>query len=761
MEKEKKITIGLLVGGILDNFTVAVCRGAMKAAREAGIELIIIPGKYLDVDLVNKKEIMYEYQYNTMFSFAQKKNVDALVISADSIGCYTTRERVEEMLSQYAGIPCILIASQIENYVSVDYDNTSGIREALEYLIQRLHCRRIGMIGGPEDNTDARERKEAFISILEENGICFEDRLFVEGNLYRNPGKAYHTIIENNPDLEAVFCVNDDTAIGFYDALREYRLQPGKQIKVFGYDNIFLATKIKPALSSVQADAVHLGRHAVKMAIQMLEGEQVESHRLPTRFIRRDSFGYGNPNDQSEDEKRFRKGYIDEDFDDIFYRYQEMHDEEETLYIRNAFHSLMEKLTHLDMKSDIRNEALSAIDVFLELKALEYADMENFITYVEKIYHIMLEKYQETEEKLKLKEIFTIIYRKIIQAVDQHYGGIVEAQEQKNYEMKLFVRKTMDFEKGNDQSYMSLLDHLGWLDIQNAYVYVYEKPIMHLYQEPFQVPDKLYLKAVLRDGEAQSVLETEQQVMIQDLFHNGHVVSNGKASVLLPLFSNEMLYGVVMCDMTEKLFENGDFLVNQMSAAVKMIELLKANNAIQRQLEESLLTLRENNIALDTLSKSDVLTGIYNRRGFYDAAEAFLQKYHDSGKEIVVAYIDMNNLKIINDRYGHDEGDFSIKLIGEMLTQETADKGIVGRIGGDEFATISFFEEKSRNDYVNKIYTAFGKYNETSDKPYNVTVSVGICILHVGQEMTLKEALTRADERLYEEKQHRVKTVAK
>ena len=100
MDKKKRITIGLLVSGIMDDFTVSVCQGAMKAAKDKNVELVIFPGKYLDRDLTNRKEIMYEYQYNTLFSFAREENLDAILVSADSIGCYTTVERIKRMLSQ-------------------------------------------------------------------------------------------------------------------------------------------------------------------------------------------------------------------------------------------------------------------------------------------------------------------------------------------------------------------------------------------------------------------------------------------------------------------------------------------------------------------------------------------------------------------------------------------------------------------------------------------------------------------------------------
>lgn len=170
-------------------------------------------------------------------------------------------------------------------------------------------------------------------------------------------------------------------------------------------------------------------------------------------------------------------------------------------------------------------------------------------------------------------------------------------------------------------------------------------------------------------------------------------------------------------------------------------------------------TLKENNIALDTLSKYDALTGILNRRGFFDSAEKFLQQSKDCHKDTVVAYIDMNNLKIINDRYGHDEGDFSIKKIGELLERPAADKGTVGRIGGDEFALI--MTSKDENDIAKQIYAQFQDFNQSSEKPYILTVSAGVTKICPDSSLTLSEALTIADEKLYIEKQKRSKNVAK
>lgn len=179
----KRKTIGILVSGIMDKFTESVCKGVFYTASKADVDLVVFPCKYLDRDLAEKREIMYEYQYNTLFSYAGRENVDGLLVSADSIGCYTSKRRMREVLEKYTGIPCVLVASKLEGYTSVSYDNETGVREAMEYLIGQRHCRKFCMVGGPDENTDAYERKQAFLKLLKENDISFSKENYAEGSL--------------------------------------------------------------------------------------------------------------------------------------------------------------------------------------------------------------------------------------------------------------------------------------------------------------------------------------------------------------------------------------------------------------------------------------------------------------------------------------------------------------------------------------------------------------------------------------------------
>ncbi len=761
---KRAVTVGLLASGITDNFSIMVCRGAMKAAREMGVKLVIFPGKYLDRDLTARKEILYEYQYNTLFSYAQAARLDAVLIMADSIGCYAQADRIKQFIQQYSKLPCVLVASKLEGYVSVNYDNYNGISEAMNYMIRELGMRKIGMVGGPEGNTDAKERKNTFIRVLEENQMPFDENCYIEGTLSRYSGGIFDTFIEKNPDIQGIFCVNDDTAIGLYEALKQHGRTPGRDVRIFGYDNMLASAKMEPPLASVWADPTRLGEKALNTALRLIEGEQVEDQVLSTKFIKRDSLGTIKKKDVLQSDRWLDRGSIDKYFNDIFYRGNLSDLRAPYRAFMNCVMDLYESETVTQEQiTGQRNELVRTFDAFVGTGAMEYADMENFLTHIEHIHRAFQQKGKKGDE---LEDVFAVIYRRTVMAVEQHLGRISEAREDEQYVMKLFVRDIMQFEKGNDQSYAVLLEHLGWLDIQNAYIYVFRKPVMHLEHEELEIPDKLYLKAVRSAGVVTSVLGAQQQRSTDELFRDSQTGQGTSSLVVLPLFSNEMLYGILLCDMTEKLFENGEFLVNQMGAAIRMLELLKSNEQIQRQLEESLITLKENNIVLDTLSKSDALTGIMNRRGFYHSGEALLERNKQAGGRTLVAYIDMNNLKIINDRYGHDEGDFSIKLISDLLTETAGSTGLVGRVGGDEFALVmpalpSGEAAAGEKAFAERIYKRFGQYNEGSAKVYNITVSVGTCTVEAGDALTLKEAMTLADGKLYEEKQNRVKSVAK
>ena len=85
MTKTRK-TIGVMVGGITDDFTRFLCKGLREAAKEQDVNMVVLPGKFLDRDYAQNTDIMYEYQYDTLFSSVQKGRLDGIIVAANCIG---------------------------------------------------------------------------------------------------------------------------------------------------------------------------------------------------------------------------------------------------------------------------------------------------------------------------------------------------------------------------------------------------------------------------------------------------------------------------------------------------------------------------------------------------------------------------------------------------------------------------------------------------------------------------------------------------
>lgn len=762
MKRSERFTIGLLVSGITDDYTEHICKGVWRAAKEENVDVIVFPGKYIDRDLSDHRELRYEYQYHTVFSYVHNSKIDALIIAADCIGCFTSQERILQMLAEYDEFPCILLASKKKGYASVTFDNYQGIKDGLEYLIHTSGCRKFVMVGGSEENIDAVERKQAFADVLSEHGIIFEERMFAEGDLTRRCKDVFCRVLDDNPDVEAVFCVNDDTAIGLYDEIARRGKRVGVDISVLGYDDTTEAAHASPPLASVRADAAWLGEEAVRMACAAARGEQVESKVLPTRFIKRKSIS--DVTTGTDKDHFYRLKDFDANFAEIFYRGINEEKAEQLIRIRTAYKKLMAAFAKNAGKGFKDPEGSAEIslcaDEFISTGGIKYADVDILMTHFENTYKVLRSMQVKDEGRTELRDLFFDLYRKTVRAMNVLVGEVEVKKVKENYDMKLFVQDILRFEKGKDQSYSVLLERLEWLGIKNAKLFMLDKPVLHLFREQFPVPEELYLKAELKDGVVSAVPAFYQKKK----FDMAYLPQSDECSyrIVLPLFSEETVYGILLCDMTDALHDNGELLVNQMSAAVKMLKLLEANEKIQQQLEDNLAALKASNIKLDTISKSDVLTGIYNRRGFYDEAKRMIDECGQKGQSVLAVYVDMNNLKIINDHYGHEEGDHSLKLIGTFLKEMVAKQGVAGRIGGDEYAFVMAYDGADNGDAVlDSLYHKFEGYNERSDKDYNVTVSAGACIIMPEHAVTLEEALQHADEKLYLVKQMRKKDVAK
>jgi diguanylate cyclase (GGDEF)-like protein len=157
---------------------------------------------------------------------------------------------------------------------------------------------------------------------------------------------------------------------------------------------------------------------------------------------------------------------------------------------------------------------------------------------------------------------------------------------------------------------------------------------------------------------------------------------------------------------------------------------------------------------IQSLSITDELTGLYNRRGFFQFAMARMEVVQrNADMHPVILFLDMDGLKAINDTYGHKEGDRAIQIFAKILKNTLRKEDTIGRVGGDEFIVFSTIRSKDLAPHlVTRLRKAIDEYNDRTRLPYRVECSMG----HIVMEETTREcfdaAIQSADTALYEEK---------
>lgn len=161
-----------------------------------------------------------------------------------------------------------------------------------------------------------------------------------------------------------------------------------------------------------------------------------------------------------------------------------------------------------------------------------------------------------------------------------------------------------------------------------------------------------------------------------------------------------------------------------------------------------MIKLREE---LERLSITDALTGFYNRRGFLAFATPKLKLSLRKMEKILLIYADMDNLKAINDNYGHQEGDKALVEIADILKSTFRESDILARLGGDEFAILAIdaCDEKVIQERIQK---NIDFYNKKVNPDHTLSMSVGIVCYDPGKPCTLDDLLSKADALMYENK---------
>ncbi|HEV2520735.1 MAG TPA: diguanylate cyclase [Candidatus Acidoferrales bacterium] len=156
--------------------------------------------------------------------------------------------------------------------------------------------------------------------------------------------------------------------------------------------------------------------------------------------------------------------------------------------------------------------------------------------------------------------------------------------------------------------------------------------------------------------------------------------------------------------------------------------------------------------SLQNLSLIDDLTGLYNRRGFVALGGQHLRMIQRKGAALLI-YLDLDDLKLINDTYGHLEGNRALMVTANILRSSFRQSDILARLGGDEFCVLMTDAGQDSAQQVRKrLQQRTDFVNALSSWRFRLSLSVGIADVPVVRQPSLDDLLRVADALMYEEK---------
>ncbi|MFG2650390.1 LacI family DNA-binding transcriptional regulator [Streptomyces sp. NPDC048436] len=274
------------------------------AMRQTGAAALVISGEdpsifadpFFAQVIVGASAALEEADLNLMLCLTatdrSRKRVEQLLRSRAADGVMLMALREEDPLARMAeeaGLPVVFGGRPLglDPRWYVDVDNVGGARAATEHLLARGRTRVVTICGRP-DTEVGRARHRGYRDALLAAGL---EPVEPESGDFTEAGGAVamSVLLDNHPDLDAVFAANDNMAVGALRVLREAGRTVPRDVAVIGFDDLAVAQIAQPPLTTVHQPIQALGREMARMLIALVDEQDPTPLILPTRVVTRAS----------------------------------------------------------------------------------------------------------------------------------------------------------------------------------------------------------------------------------------------------------------------------------------------------------------------------------------------------------------------------------------------------------------------------------------------------------------------------------------
>ncbi|MCX7748932.1 MAG: GGDEF domain-containing protein [Clostridia bacterium] len=758
---KQNITLGIILGHFEETCQSLILPGIIDYAEKNNINLIIFNGATME------ELCSYNDNFNIISRFINKENIDGLIMLSGVMANLIQRKEVENLCNLFLPLPVVSIAMSLDGVPSILIDNTSGICEIVSHLIEVHQFKRLAFVCGPAGHEEADARFTAYKEALMKHGIDFSENLIAPGNFSNYSGKeAVRLLIDERKErVDAFISVDDHTAHGVVTALNARGIRVPEDIAVTGFDDSREAKSCLPPLTTVHQPFYEMGKKAIETVLSKLAVLDVPMKTfLPTKMVVRESCGCFSNTLAKVHKLNELNGLplwsgeknhldIDEVVDKVLKELEEysLDRAEIEVLIQNFFVFLSnspddfkgEKGLLMSLRTLLRTYASKGHNILLWHNALSiirnwfmqnYCSAENFYL-LEYILH---------KARLLISEVSWSLHEFNQSRTDFKHWLLRQVSQ------KLII--SFDF-----NSLLNVIeDGLKNLEIKGCLIvlYTYEKCNTTFEFTSGSLPKYSNLVFAYNNYGRIHLPPGGFSFSTKDMIPTLHGLDLEMSKILfMPLFFNQEQFGYILFEyaaLEKSIYET---LRCHISSAIKGSLLYSERKQVENTLKITLQKLEHLNHELKNISIIDELTLLNNRRGFFEAANAYYRHAYAGGHTFILFFIDLDNLKHINDTFGHKEGDNSILFASDILKQTFRKTDIIARLGGDEFTVL--VADTPMEDIYNikrRLQNNIDNFNLKSEKPYHLSMSVGLSIYTPDCKHSLEELMSLADKNLYEDK---------
>lgn len=297
MDKKKRQSVSVMIGGVHSYFTRQMIKGIEKAAREEDMNtyffLRIHTKPFFRSVLGDFINNMYDYQFNTVHEYTRISGTDGTIIGYGTIGFHLNRDEPTVFASKYNDHPLVIVTEKVDlpGCYNIIADNYHGMYDLVTHLIEVDHCKRILFMRGPRSNTDANERYQGYLDAMAAHGKTVTESMVGQGDFSGNVDKEIERVLDANPDACTFVFSNDEMASSCYRVCERRGLRVGVDLRVAGFDGGEFSEQLIPPLTTVFQDSYGMGMQAGFNMAKILRGEAVPETRFPVSVVPRESCG--------------------------------------------------------------------------------------------------------------------------------------------------------------------------------------------------------------------------------------------------------------------------------------------------------------------------------------------------------------------------------------------------------------------------------------------------------------------------------------